>query len=206
MGQPDDDQLLIARLRQRDEAAFAALVDRHHGALRRLAAMYVPSQAIADEVVQETWVAMLEGLAAFEGRASVKTWLFRILINRAKTRGEREVRSVPTAALSGPEEAEPAVDPSRFNERGRWALPPARRDPDTPETVMLREESSRELAVALRALPERQRIVVILRDALGWTAEEACNVLGVNETNQRVLLHRARARLREFLDKYQAQG
>jgi RNA polymerase sigma-70 factor, ECF subfamily len=206
MAPADDDRRLVARLRAGDEAAFAALVDRHHAALRRLAVMFVPSVAIAEEVVQDAWVAMLDGLAGFEGRSSVKTWLFRVLINRARTRGQREARVVAAAELTGPEEMPPAVDPRRFNDRGRWAAPLARWDADTPETLLLRHELSRELEAALRALPERQRTVVVLRDALGWTAEEVCNVLDIQETNQRVLLHRARARLRDFLEHSQGQG
>ena len=199
-----DDEDLVTRLRQGDEAAFTTLIDRHHGALRRLARMFVSSDAAAEEVAQDTWVAVLDGLETFEQRASLKTWIFRILVNRAKTKGVREARSVPMSALGSDDEesAEGAVDPSRFDGRGMWSAPPQRWETDTPENLLLRKELVGELERAISQLPERQRSVVVMRDALGWSSEEVCNVLELNETNQRVLLHRARSRLRAMLEHY----
>ena len=201
-----EDQDLVARLRQGDETAFAALIDRHHAALRRLARTFVSSDAVAEEVAQDTWVAVLDGLAAFEERSSLKTWIFRILVNRAKTKGVREARSVPMSALGSDDEesAEDAVDSSRFDGRGMWSAPPQRWETDTPEKLLHRKELVGELERAISQLPERQRSVVVMRDALGWSSEEVCNVLELNETNQRVLLHRARSRLRTMLEDYKS--
>lgn len=173
-----DDRDLVARLQDCDETAFATLVDRHAAALRRTALSFVSTRASADEVVQDTWLAVLAGLPAFEGRSSIKTWIFRILINRAKTRGVREARTVPL---------------SEVNDRA------AARSDDTPRHLLLRKELAGALADAIRGLPERQRVVVVLRDALGWSGGEVCDVLGVTDSNQRILLHRARARLRAIL-------
>jgi len=199
---------LVGRLREGDEAAFTTMVDRYHGALRRLARTFVSSEAAADEVVQDTWAAALDGIRGFEGRCSVKTWIFRILVNRAKTQGVREARSVPMSSLErdddgdGDGATEPVVDSARFDDRGMWSSPPARWEADSPEGLLLRQETMAALEVAMQELPERQRQVLTLRDALGWTAEEVCNVLDVAETNQRVLLHRARSRLRIALEKH----
>jgi RNA polymerase sigma-70 factor (ECF subfamily) len=173
-----DDRELVARLQDSDAAAFAVLVDRHAAALRRTARAFVSTAASADELVQDTWLAVLTGLPGFEGRSSIKTWIFRILINRARTRGVREARTIPVA--------EP--DPCST----------ARPD-DTPRNLLLRKELDGELADAIRDLPERQRVVVVLRDALGWSGGEVCDFLGVTEGNQRILLHRARSRLRAIL-------
>jgi RNA polymerase sigma-70 factor, ECF subfamily len=202
-----DEQDLVAKLREGDEAAFTTLIDRHHGALRRLARTFVSTDAAAEEVAQDTWVAVLDGLGTFEGRSSLKTWIFRILVNRAKTKGVREARTIPMSAL-GPDDEEPAeaaVDPSRFNDRGMWSAPPRRWDAETPAKLLLRKELVGELERAISQLPERQRSVVVMRDALGWSSEEVCLVLELNETNQRVLLHRARSRLRALLEDYEAQ-
>jgi RNA polymerase sigma-70 factor, ECF subfamily len=194
---------LVAKLRDGDEQAFTALVDRYHAPMRRLARTFVPTDAAADEVVQDTWLVVLDGIANFEQRSSFKTWLFRILVNRARTKGVREARSVPASALAADDDGDtPAVDPARFGERGRWSAPPQRWDGDTPENQVLRQELATALEHAIRALPERQRTVVVLRDVLGWTSEEVCNVLELEETNQRVLLHRARSRLRAMLEDY----
>lgn len=201
-----DDQALVARLRQGDEAAFAALIDRHHGALRRLARTFVSSDAAADEVVQDTWVAVLDGLSTFEERSSLKTWIFRILVNRARTKGVREARTVPMSSMGSDDEdaPEPVVDAARFDGRGMWSAPPQRWESDTPSKLLLRKELVGELERAIAQLPERQRSVVVMRDALGWSSEEVCSVLELNETNQRVLLHRARSRLRAMLENYKA--
>lgn len=175
----DDDQELLTRLRRGDDTAFAALIDRHDAALRRAALAFVSTAASADEVVQDTWLAVLAGVAGFEGRSSIKTWIFQILINRAKTRGTREARTVPVA--------DPETD---------------RCDGDTPKRRLLRKELAVAIAAAIRCLPERQRTVVVLRDALGWSATEVCDVLDLAQANQRVLLHRARSRLRVILEPH----
>ncbi len=200
--EPADDRALLARMRAGDGAAFDELVRRHHGRLLRLARMFVSTDASAEEVVQDTWLAVLDGLDTFEERASLVTWISRILVNRAKTRGVREARTMPFSAIDdgSSEAAEPVVDPERFNEKGKWSAPPPRWEDETPERLVGNQEAMALLDDELRQLPERQRIVVVLRDTLGWTAEEVCNVLELNETNQRVLLHRARSRLRARLE------
>ncbi|MEZ4363058.1 MAG: sigma-70 family RNA polymerase sigma factor [Kofleriaceae bacterium] len=201
-----DDQELLARIRQGDEGAFSTIVDRHHAALRRFARTFVSSDASAEEVVQDTWMAMLDGLENFEGRSSLKTWLFRILLHRATTKGVREARSIPMAPLRDDEDGVPSAASARFDGRGRWAEPPRRWDVNTPQTDLLRRELGEQLELALRDLPPRQRTIVMLRDALGWSAQEVCNVLDVSETNQRVILHRARTRLRDALERYSREG
>jgi RNA polymerase sigma-70 factor (ECF subfamily) len=200
-----DDQELVVRARGGDEAAFAELVRRHSPALLRLARMYVASQAVAEEVVQETWLGVLRGLERFEGRSSFRTWLFRILVNRAKTRGVREHRSVPFASVGGASEDdgadEPTVDPTRFAEQGNWVSPP-RRWEDDPEAVLRSKESRRIAEEAIAQLPERQRIVITLRDLEGLSSDDVRNALDLSETNQRVLLHRARAKVRQALEDW----
>ncbi|MCC6215997.1 MAG: sigma-70 family RNA polymerase sigma factor [Polyangiaceae bacterium] len=198
---------LLRRLRARDEAAFAQVIDRHHGSLLRFALGFVRSRAVAEEVVQETWLAVLDGLGSFEGRSSFKTWLFRILANRAKTRGAREQRSVPFSAFADPAEPDaPAVDPSRFRPDGGWAAPPERWDADTPERRLQTREALRCLEEALESLAPAQRTVLTLRDIEGLDSAEVCNILEITETNQRVLLHRARSRLRAALEAHLAAG
>jgi RNA polymerase sigma-70 factor (ECF subfamily) len=199
-----EDTQLLARLRAGDEAAFDLLVRRYHGPLKRLARAFVSTEASAEEVVQDTWVAVLAGLDAFEERASLGTWISRILVNRSRTKGVREARMTPFSAMSdGEGEAEATwpdgVDPARFDDRGMWATPPERWADETPEKLVGNQEAMTLLDAELRDLPERQRVVVVLRDTLGWTAEDVCNALDINETNQRVLLHRARSRLRARL-------
>ena len=196
---------LLGRLRAGDETAFRELVQRHHGPMTRLALSIVGVPAAADEVVQDTWAAALEGLGAFEGRASVKTWLFRICVNRARTRRERDQRSTPFSALESEEGDGPAVDPSRFAADGHWKLSPADQSFDTsPESEALRTELREHLAQAVAALPERFRVVLTLRDLDGFSGEEVCNVMQITESNQRVLLHRARSRVRALLEPYLA--
>lgn len=194
------DAQLLAALRRGDESAFAWLLDTYHTSLVRLARLYVSSAAVAEEVVQEAWLGVLTGLSSFEGRSSFKTWLYRILINRAKTRGEREGRSIPFSALG---DEEPAVEPSRFDQRGHWTAPVPPND--TPEKVLLSSETTSALMRAIDELPSNYRAVVLLRDIEECSSEEACNILGVSESNQRVLLHRARARLRAALEKHLSQ-
>jgi len=198
-----EDRALIARLLAGDEAAFAGLIEEHHGRLVRLARSFVKDQATAEEVVQETWIGVLNGLGTFEGRSALKTWIFRILVNRAKTRGVREARSVRFSSLGDPEgDGEPAVDPTRFGPHGMWADPPRRWEDDTPEAVLLREEARQRLEQAIEELPPRQRMVLVLRDIEGVPAEEVCNILEIAETNQRVMLHRARSALHRALERY----
>lgn len=185
-----------------DEAAFLALLDRHGGSLLRLALSFIPTRAVAEEVVQETWVAVLERLPAFENRSSLKTWLYRILANRARTRGSRERRSVPFSAFETDERPSSVVDPARFKPDHRWREPPRFWHDDTPEKILSRREALECLEAAIERLPASQRTVVLLRDVEGLSSEEVCSVLDLSETNQRVLIHRARAKLRAALEDY----
>jgi RNA polymerase sigma-70 factor, ECF subfamily len=202
---------LVAALREGDETAFAALVDRHHASMVRLAQMYVSSRAVAEEVAQEAWLGVLNGLERFEGRSSLKTWIFRIVTNIAKTRGQREGRSIPFSAVEGPTaEAEPAVDPERFRPSsdrwaGHWTSYPTRWE-TLPEGRLLSGETLERVRGAIEALPPAQREVMTLRDVEGWSSEEVCNTLSLTETNQRVLLHRARSKVRRALEEYFDQG
>jgi len=203
-----DDARLLAALRAKDETAFAGLVDGLSPAMLRLARTYVPTRSAAEEAVQETWLAVLEGLDRFEGRSSLKTWIFRILMNRAMTRGQRERRSVPFSALFDPgtDPGEPSVDADRFHDPGsrlpgHWASPPRPWD-EVPETRLLSTETLARVQTAIEALPPSQREVITLRDVSGWTSHEVCNVLDLSETNQRVLLHRARSKVRRALEEY----
>jgi RNA polymerase sigma-70 factor (ECF subfamily) len=197
---------LLAALRAGDEEAFASLVRRHHASLRRFARAFVPSDAVADEVVQEAWLAVVSGLDRFEGRSSLKTWLFAIVANIARTRGPRERRSTPFSALAAPdEEPSPSVPPERFQQRGdawpdHWASPP--RPWEDPERRLASIEVREHLRQALETLPASQQTVVTLRDVEGLDAAEVCGLLGISEGNQRVLLHRGRTRLRAALDGY----
>lgn len=198
-----DDAALVNRLLDGDEAAFNGLVEQYHGRLLRLALVFVSDRASAEEVVQDTWLAVLTGLRSFEGRSALKTWIFSILTNRAKTRGQRDKRSVPFSALSGqhfPEDA--AVSPSRFTPSGSWSAPPEQWDEDTPERLLLRRETRALIEQMITGLPPGQRAVVTLRDVEGLDSTEACNILEISETNQRVLLHRARARVRTALEQH----
>ncbi len=205
----DPDAELLERLRAGDEAAFGELVDRYGSSMLRVARMYVPSQAVAEEVVQETWLGVLTGLERFEGRSSLRTWLFRILVNRARTRGERERRTVPFAALAGreAEQDEPAVGPERFlpadHDRwpGHWATPPERWE-ESPERSLQSAETLGVVRDAVERLPAMQRLVITMRDLEGWDSEDVRNALDISETNQRVLLHRARAKVRGALEEY----
>jgi RNA polymerase sigma-70 factor (ECF subfamily) len=195
------DAALLKRLRAGDQAAFATLLDRHGGALLRLARTFVKVPAVAEEVVQDTWLAALDGLAGFEGRSSLRTWLFRILANRARTRAVKEGRSVPWSSL-GPQDDGPAVDPESFQADGHWREPVTGWTEDDPERLVLGAETRAAIEAAIAALPEGQRAVITLRDVEGVEAEEACQILGLTETNQRVLLHRARARVRAALHQH----
>jgi RNA polymerase sigma-70 factor (ECF subfamily) len=201
---PGSELKLVAALRAGDEAAFAALVDRYHGSLVRLASTYVRERSVAEEVAQETWLAVLNGIDRYEGRSSLKTWLFRILTNRAKTRGERESRSVPFSSIG--EADEPAVDPDRFRAEGDqypggWKELPRPWEGD-PEGRLLAGEARRLILDAIEQLPPAQRAVITLRDIEGFDADDVCNVLELSDTNQRVLLHRARSKVRGVLEQY----
>jgi RNA polymerase sigma-70 factor (ECF subfamily) len=203
---PVDDQNLVERARGGDEEAFALLVRRYSPMLLRLARMYVPTDALAEDVVQETWVAVVRGLERFEGRSSFKTWLFRILVNRAKTRGVREHRSIPFASVgsgAADEDGEegPTVDPARFTSEGAWTSAPADWH-DDPEAALDSAEALRIAREAIDELPERQKIVITLRDLEGLSSDEVRNVLDLTETNQRVLLHRARTKVRKALEDW----
>jgi RNA polymerase sigma-70 factor, ECF subfamily len=205
-----DDLALVERLRAGDEAAFLQLVEQHQAAMLRIARMYVSSAAVAEEVVQDAWVGILQGLAGFEGRASLRTWMYRIVSNIAKTRGQREGRSLPFSVLAGDDEAEPAVAASWFRGAGEewpghWStLPTDWRG--IPEERLLAAETLRLIGDTLSSLPPMQAEVIRLRDVLGWSAEEVRNALDVSETNQRVLLHRARSRVRRAVDEYLESG
>jgi RNA polymerase sigma-70 factor (ECF subfamily) len=200
----EDESALVARLRAGDRDAFATLIGRHGGPLLRFASSILRERSAAEEVVQETWLAALDGLDAFEERASLRTWLFRILANKARTRAVREGRSVPWPALGGGGEDGPAVDPDRFDPDGRWKAGPGRWTEEDPERLALGAETRAAIEAAIASLPEPQRAVITLRDAEGLEAGEICRLLGVTLSNQRVLLHRARARVRQALESYLA--
>ena len=202
-----EEMALLAALRAGDESAFLMLVEQYQGQLVRVALLYVSTREVAEEVVQETWLGVLKGLDRFEGRSSLKTWMFRILTNIAKTRGVRESRTIPFSALVADESGsdEVAVDPSRFHpagdSEGAWLLPPAHWD-ESPEASLSSAETVAMVQRAIEELPPAQRQVIQLRDLDGWSAEEACNVLELTETNQRVLLHRARSKVRRAIERY----
>ncbi|MET0819105.1 MAG: sigma-70 family RNA polymerase sigma factor [Solirubrobacteraceae bacterium] len=191
-----DDHALVERLRAGDEEAFMDLVVRWSPSLMRVARMYVPSNAVAEEVVQETWLAALQGLDRFEERSSLRTWIFSILVNQARKRAVRDARSVPFSSIE--EDDGPAVEPSVFGADGRWTSAPARLDAD-PETGLLAGELRAQLLAAVDTLTRDQRAVITLRDLVGLTAAETCELLEITDGSQRVLLHRARARVRTVL-------
>jgi RNA polymerase sigma-70 factor (ECF subfamily) len=199
--EPSPEERELAALRAGDEAAFLALVNRHGGAMLRVATVYVRSRAIAEEVVQEAWLGVLKGLHAFEGRSSLKSWIFSILVNCAKTRGAREARSVPMSALEAEDDASPAVSPDRFRDEadrwpGHWSQPPQ----PWPDERVASNELVALVGEALATLPDAQRTVMTLRDVEGIDSSEVCALLGVSEVNQRVLLHRARSKVRAFVE------
>jgi RNA polymerase sigma-70 factor, ECF subfamily len=198
-----EDAQLVDGLRARDEAAFARLMRMYGAGMLRVAGMYVSSRAVAEEVVQEAWLGVLKGIDRFEGRSSLKTWLFRIVSNTAKTRGVREARSAPFSSLP---DDEASVSPDRFlgaDSRfpGHWALPPGSWA-GVPEDRLLATETLALIARTIERLPPSQRAVLTLRDLEGLSADEVCNALDLTETNGRVLLHRARAKVRAALEEY----
>jgi RNA polymerase sigma-70 factor, ECF subfamily len=203
-----DDAELVRALRAGDEDAFIEVVRRYNGLMVRVALGHVRTQALAEEVVQETWCAVLAGIDRFEGRATLKTWIMRILANRAKTRGQREARCVPFSSLGGPEDDDgPAVDADRFlpadhpRYPGGWSAAPASWS-HIPDERMLAAELRECVRAAVAELPARQQAVISLRDIEGWSPEEVCDALDLSEGNQRVLLHRARSRVRAELERY----
>jgi RNA polymerase sigma-70 factor (ECF subfamily) len=198
---------LVAALRAGDEETFRRIVREWHSSLLHVAQIFVPTRAVAEEVVQETWLRVLGALDRFEGRSSLKTWVFRILVNTAKTRAQREGRVVPFSSLQDPGRVpEAAVDADRFladsHERtpGAWSSPP----PALPEDRLIAAETRAVVAQAIDALPANQRAVISLRDVEGWSSDEVRNALDLTEVNQRVLLHRARSRVRQALEEYLA--
>jgi len=202
-----EDVRLVEALRAGDEAAFTGLVRELGPSMLRVARLHVSSRAVAEEVVQEAWLGVLRGIGRFEARSSLKTWVFRILTNTAKTRGEREGRSVPFSALARAEAeaGEPAVDPDRFLHEGRWvghwSAPPSDWA-QLPESRLLGTEARAVIDAAIAALSLAQATVIRMRDVDGFDAEDVCNVLDISETNQRVLLHRARSKVRRALEDY----
>jgi RNA polymerase sigma-70 factor (ECF subfamily) len=202
-----DDDYLVAALRRGDEVAFEWLIEQYHTSMVRLARLYTSSHEVAEEAVQETWMGFLKGLDRYEARCSVKTWLFTILTNCAKTRGQREGRSVCFSSLAGSEtqSGEAAVPDELFRAdepwHDHWVSGPSNWK-ETPEDCMLAEETRAFIEGAIEALPVTQRAVITLHDIDGWRPEEICNILGIMETNQRVLLHRARSRVRLALEQY----
>lgn len=195
---------LIDGLREGDESAFVTLMRDYGPMMLRVALMYVSTRAVAEEVVQEAWIGVLNGIGRFEGRSSLKTWIFRILTNTAKTRAQREGRSVPFSALASAETDGDAVDPERFlgdGERfaGHWGAPPRRWG---PEERLVSAEAQEVIDAAIAKLPPAQAAVITMRDVEGLDAEEVCNALDLSETNQRVLLHRARSKVRQALEEY----
>ena len=203
-----EDDLLLGRLRSGDEQAFDHLVRTWSPAMRRMARGFVSTDASAQECVQDAWLGVIKGLASFEGRSALRTWIFRILVNIAKTRAVKEYRTTPLSSL-GDDEAGPTVDPGRFRPRddpeqpGTWTSAGEPRPWETdPETGALSGELRGVVSAAVEALPARQREVVVLRDIQGFGSEEVCQILGLTAQNQRVLLHRARARVRAALEAY----
>jgi RNA polymerase sigma-70 factor (ECF subfamily) len=201
----DDELALVAALRAGDEMAFGGLVDRYYGLMLRVAREYVATKEAAEDVVQEMFLGVITGIDRFEQRSSLRTWMFRILVNRAKTRGEREGRTRPFSSLVAElGEDEPAVDPDRFIGAGRWAgfwsAPPSAEH--LPDSRVLAAELGARLSEAIATLPTAQRTVLELRDVAGFSSAEVCDLLDISEANQRVLLHRARSKARTLLERY----
>jgi RNA polymerase sigma-70 factor (ECF subfamily) len=208
---PKQDQALIERLRRGDESTFDEVVTTYHGSLVRMALGYVADPDVAEEVVQDTWMAVIEGLDCFEGRSSLRTWIFGILIHKAKDRGVREKRHVTFSALEATEDDnDEAVDPARFHQSGEWAghwaLPPQPWDDRTPEKLLASRQAVDCMYRAIADLPEMLREVLILRDVEGVESREVCGLLKITETNLYVRLHRARERVRRAVESYLEGG
>jgi RNA polymerase sigma-70 factor, ECF subfamily len=202
---PVSDEETLTALRSGDERAFRDLFARTYPVMKRVARAYVASDAVAEEIVQETWMAVVTGLDRFEGRSALSTWIFSILTNQAKNHSAREKRAVPFSCVAPGDAEEPAVDPDRFQKDddawpGHWATPP--RPWQKPERRLLSLEAREHLRAALAQLPDRQRVIVGLRDIEGHSADEVCDLLDLSSENQRVLLHRGRTRLRAVLEDY----
>src|SRR4051794_1842503 len=204
----DNEFELVGALKRRDEAAFVTLVQRYQAQLVRLALIYCRTRDLAEEVVQDTWLGVIQGIDRFEGRASFKTWLFQILVNRARTRAVKEGRMLSFSSLGEEAEAtsEPAVPADRFRTLDdpwpeNWAVPPHSWG-ESADAVLLGAETMALVQGAIAQLPSAQQQVITLRDVEGWASEDVCNVLGISETNQRVLLHRARSRVRAALESH----
>jgi len=203
-----EDARLVEELRRGKEEAFLALVQRHQASMLRVASTFVSTTAVAEEVVQETWLGVLHGLDGFQGRSSLRSWIFGILANCARSRGTRESRSAPFSSFAGPGEDEPAVDPSRFlgadhpRWPGHWATPPEQ----WAEEKLATKETLEFVRRAIADLPPVQRQVITLRDVEGWTSAETCEALGISEANQRVLLHRARSKVRGRVEQFMQEG
>jgi RNA polymerase sigma-70 factor, ECF subfamily len=201
-----DEAELLARLRAGDEDAFESLVRAYHGTLIAIATTYVRTRAVAEEVVQEAWLGVVKGLDRFEGRSSLKTWILSILVNKARGRGAREARSVPFSSIASDEEGEPAVDADRFRRpgeafAGHWSAYPADWS-QLPDEKLLGRETLEVVKRRIESLPEAQRTVITMRDIAGASAEEVCDVLEISPENQRVLLHRARSKVRAALERH----
>ena len=201
----ESDEHIVAALRAGDERTFRELFERSYPMMKRVARAYVASDAVAEEIVQDTWMAIVTGIERFEGRSALGTWMFSILTNQAKTHSARERRALPFSGVAPGHMEEPAVDPDRFQKDGEawpghWATPP--RPWQKPERRLLSLEARDRLKQALAELPDRQRLIVGLRDVDGHSSEEVCDLLGISQENQRVLLHRGRSRLRAILDEY----
>lgn len=203
------EQSIVEGLRQRDESVFAALVNQYDALMMRVVMLYVSDRAVAEEIVQDTWIGVLQGIQRFEGRSSIKTWIFKILTNRAKRRWEQESRSISFSDLVNDidPDNEPAVEPERFlpPQHARW--PGNWADPPTPwklapEDQVLTQETMRMILQAVESLPPRQHAILRLRDIEGWSSQEVCNIFQLTETNQRILLHRARSKVRRALEEY----
>lgn len=206
-----EDNRTLAALRAGDEAAFRQLIDRHGPLMMRIAQHYVRNRAAADDVVQETWLGVLQGIDRFEGRSSLKTWMFRILTNIAQRRARRERRTVPLSSLVGDTaESQTAVPDDRFlgsrdEWPGHWSSVPMRWSA-LPEERVLSHETFLVAEESIGSLPPNQRAVIDLRDVHGWTASEVCELLDISEANQRVLLHRARSKVRRALEDHLTPG
>jgi RNA polymerase sigma-70 factor (ECF subfamily) len=199
------DEQIVAALQAGDERTFHELFERSYPMMKRVARGYVASDAVAEEIVQDTWMAIVTGIDRFEGRAALGTWIFSILTNQAKTHSARERRALPFCSVAPADAEEPTVDSDRFQKDdeawpGHWATPP--RPWQKPERRLLSLEAREQLREALAQLPERQRLIVVLRDVEGLSADEVCDLLELSQQNQRVLLHRGRSRLRAFLEEY----
>jgi RNA polymerase sigma-70 factor, ECF subfamily len=206
----DGERELVEALRRGDEKAFSRLVDRHHAAMVRVARLYVASTCAAEEVAQEAWLGVLQGIATFQARCTLKAWIFSIVGNCAKTRGARDKRMVPLSSLGreGDEGGGPSVEPERFLDEshprwsGHWSSPPQA----WSDERLVAQETVAAIAAAMETLPPMQRAVMTMRDVEGLGSEETCQVLGVSEANQRVLLHRARSKVRKAMESFMDEG